>query len=159
MIILSDADQDGFHIRCILLTFFFRYMRPLVNAGHVYIGMPPLYKVYKQNGSVEEYAYDDKELNEKIEKVGRGYLIQRYKGLGEMSAEQLWNTTMDPKRRNLIQVTIEDAAAAEQMITTLMGDRVEGRKEFLNRYANFNKADTFIDRVKMKKENTADEEE
>ena len=159
VIILSDADQDGFHIRCILLTFFFRYMRPLVNAGHVYIGMPPLYKVYKQNGSVEEYAYDDKELNEKIEKVGRGYLIQRYKGLGEMSAEQLWNTTMDPKRRNLIQVTIEDAAAAEQMITTLMGDRVEGRKEFLNRYANFNKADTFIDRVKMKKENTADEEE
>lgn len=158
VIILSDADQDGFHIRCILLTFFFRYMRPLVNAGHVYIGMPPLYKVYKQNGSAEEYAYDDKELQEKIEKVGRGYLIQRYKGLGEMSAEQLWKTTMDPVRRNLTQVTIEDAVAAENMITTLMGDRVDGRKEFLNRNANFNKADAFIDKVKFKKE-AGDEEE
>ena len=152
VIILSDADQDGFHIRCILLTFFFRYMRPLVNAGHVYIGMPPLYKVYKQNGSVEEYAYDDEELQQKIDKVGRGYLIQRYKGLGEMSAEQLWTTTMDPDRRNLTQVTIEDAVAAENMITTLMGDRVDGRKEFLNRNANFNKPDEFINKVRLKKE-------
>ncbi len=158
VIILSDADQDGFHIRCILLTFFFRYMRPLVNAGHVYIGMPPLYRVYKQNGSVEEYAYDDRELQEKIEKVGKGYLIQRYKGLGEMSAEQLWQTTLDPLRRNLTQVTIEDAVAAENMITMLMGDRVEGRKEFLNRYADFNKADSFLDRVKTGKER-GDEED
>ena len=151
VIILSDADQDGFHIRCILLTFFFRYMRPLVNAGHVYIGMPPLYKVYKPNGA-EEYAYDDNELQQKIEKVGRGYLIQRYKGLGEMSAEQLWKTTMDPARRNLIRVTIEDAVAAETMITTLMGDKVEGRKEFLSRNANFNKTDAFMGKVKLKKE-------
>ncbi len=158
VIILSDADQDGFHIRCILLTFFFRYMRPLVNEGHVYIGMPPLYKVYKQNSSVEEYAYDDNELQEKIEKVGRGYLIQRYKGLGEMSAEQLWKTTMDPERRNLTQVTVEDAVAADAMITTLMGDNVEGRKEFLNRHANFNKEDAFMDRVKMKKEDGNEEE-
>ncbi len=145
VIILSDADQDGMHIRCILLTFFFRYMRPLVNAGFVYIGMPPLYKVYK--GEKVEYAYDDKELNEKIEKIGKGYQLQRYKGLGEMSAEQLWETTMNPATRNLIQVTVEDAAKAERMITTLMGDKVEGRKEFLARYANFNKRDTFIDKI------------
>ncbi len=145
VIILSDADQDGMHIRCILLTFFFRYMRPLVNAGYVYIGMPPLYKVYK--GDKVEYAYDNKELDEKIEKIGKGYQLQRYKGLGEMSAEQLWETTMNPATRNLIQVTVEDAAKAERMITTLMGDKVEGRKEFLARYANFNKRDAFIDQI------------
>ena len=145
VIILSDADQDGMHIRCILLTFFFRYMRPLVNAGHVYIGMPPLYKVYK--GDKVEYAYDDKELNEKIEKIGKGYQLQRYKGLGEMSSDQLWETTMNPATRNLIQVTVEDAAKAERMITTLMGDKVEGRKEFLAKYANFNKRDTFMERI------------
>ena len=159
VIILSDADQDGFHIRCILLTFFFRYMRPLVNEGHVFIGMPPLYKVYKPNNSVVEYAYDDEELQQKIEKVGRGYLIQRYKGLGEMSAEQLWETTLDPMRRNLTQVTIEDAVAADEMISMLMGDKVEGRKEFLNRNANFNKQDSFMGRVKLKKEDNTDEEE
>ena len=145
VIILSDADQDGMHIRCILLTFFFRYMRPLVNAGHVYIGMPPLYKVYK--GDKVEYAYDDKELNEKIEKIGKGYQLQRYKGLGEMSAEQLWETTMNPATRNLIQVTVEDAAKAEKMITTLMGDKVEGRKEFLAKFANFNKRDAFMEKI------------
>jgi len=157
VIILSDADQDGFHIRCILLTFFFRYMQDLVKAGHVYIGMPPLYKVYKQNGSFEEYAYDDNELAEKIEKAGKGYLIQRYKGLGEMSAEQLWQTTMDPVRRNLTQVTIEDLAEAERMVSLLMGDRVEGRKEFLNRNANFNKTDTFLDKANVKKEGNREE--
>ncbi len=145
VIILSDADQDGMHIRCILLTFFFRYMRPLVNAGCVYIGMPPLYKVYK--GDKVEYAYDDKELETKIEKIGKGYQLQRYKGLGEMSADQLWETTMNPATRNLIQVTVEDAAKAERMITTLMGDKVDGRKEFLAKYANFNKRDTFIDQI------------
>ena len=147
VIILSDADQDGMHIRCILLTFFFRYMRPLVNAGHVYIGMPPLYKVYK--GDKVEYAYDDKELDEKIKKLGNGCKLQRYKGLGEMNADQLWETTMNPATRNLIQVTVEDAAKAERMITTLMGDKVEGRKEFLAKYANFDKRDGFIERRKQ----------
>ena len=147
VIILSDADQDGMHIRCILLTFFFRYMRELINNGNVYIGMPPLYKVYKKD--VVEYAYDDEELQKKIEIVGKGYQIQRYKGLGEMSAEQLWETTMDPNRRSLIRVNIEDAAEAEQMVTALMGDRVEARKEFLAQNANFNKVDTFIDRVNI----------
>ncbi len=145
VIILSDADQDGMHIRCILLTFFFRYMRALVNAGHVYIGMPPLYKVYK--GDKVEYAYDDKELDEKIAIIGKGYQLQRYKGLGEMSADQLWETTMNPATRNLTQVTVEDAVKAERMITTLMGDKVEGRKEFLAKYANFNKHDEFIEKI------------
>ena len=156
VIILSDADQDGMHIRCILLTFFFRYMRPLVNAGHVYIGMPPLYKVYK--GDKVEYAYDDKELDEKIEKLGKGCQLQRYKGLGEMNADQLWETTMNPATRNLIQVTVEDAAKAERMITTLMGDKVEGRKEFLARYANFDKRDGFIERRKQAEGKKEDEE-
>ena len=158
VIILSDADQDGMHIRCILLTFFFRYMRPLINGGHVYIGMPPLYKVHK--GDKVEYAYDDKELAEKIEKVGKGYQLQRYKGLGEMNADQLWETTMNPATRNLLQVTVEDAAKAEKMITTLMGDKVDGRKEFLAKYANFNKRDAFMDKIEKtnKKESGNGEE-
>ena len=145
VIILSDADQDGMHIRCILLTFFFKYMRDLVNAGCVYIGMPPLYKVYKKD--IVEYAYDDAELDQKIKKVGKGYQIQRYKGLGEMSAEQLWETTMNPETRNLIQVTIENAADAADVIDMLMGDKVDGRKDFLNKNANFNKVDGFIEKV------------
>ncbi len=145
VIILSDADQDGMHIRCILLTFFFKYMRDLVNAGCVYIGMPPLYKVYKND--IVEYAYDDAELDQKIKKVGKGYQIQRYKGLGEMSAEQLWETTMNPETRNLIQVTIENAADAADVIDMLMGDKVDGRKDFLNKNANFNKVDGFIEKV------------
>ncbi|MDE6373470.1 MAG: DNA topoisomerase IV subunit B, partial [Clostridia bacterium] len=149
VIILSDADQDGMHIRCILLTFFFKYMRDLVAAGYVYIGMPPLYKVYKKD--IVEYAYDDKELDEKIKKVGKGYSLQRYKGLGEMSAEQLWETTMNPATRNLIQVTLEDITQAAQMIEMLMGDKVEGRKQFLAENADFNKVDGFIEKVNVVK--------
>ena len=153
VIILSDADQDGLHIRCILLTFFFKYMRDLVAAGYVYIGMPPLYKVYKHD--IVEYAYDDKELDEKIKKVGKGYSLQRYKGLGEMSAEQLWETTMNPATRNLIQVTLEDITQAAQTIDMLMGDKVEGRKQFLAENADFNKVDGFIEKVSVVKQNTA----
>ena len=141
VIILSDADQDGAHIRAILLTFFFRYMRDLINAGHVYIGMPPLYKVYK--GNTEEYAYDDNELQSKINKVGKGYSIQRYKGLGEMDPAQLWETTMNPATRSLMQVTIEDAAEAEKLITILMGDEAGERKKYIFEHANFNKEDNF----------------
>jgi len=141
VIILSDADVDGGHIRVLLLTFFFRYMKELVTEGHVYIGMPPLYKVYK--GNVEEYAYNDKELEKKIEKVGRGYQIQRYKGLGEMDATQLWETTMDPAKRTLVQVTIEDAAEADRLITVLMGDEVESRKKYIFEHSDFNREDTF----------------
>ncbi|MBO7345085.1 MAG: DNA gyrase subunit B [Clostridia bacterium] len=145
VIILSDADQDGAHIRAILLTFFFRYMRELVNAGHVYIGMPPLYKVHK--GNVVEYAYDDNELEKKKNKVGRGALVQRYKGLGEMNPSQLWETTMDPQTRSLMRVTIEDAAEADRLITVLMGDEVGERKKYIFEHANFNKEDKF---AKMK---------
>lgn len=142
VIILSDADQDGAHIRAILLTFFFRYMKELINEGHVYIGMPPLYKVYKNN--IEEYAYDDKELPSKIDKVGRGYSIQRYKGLGEMDPSQLWDTTMNPQTRSLMQVRIEDAAEADRLITILMGDEVGERKKYIFEHANFNKVDNFV---------------
>ncbi len=141
VIILSDADQDGAHIRAILLTFFFRYMPDLIKEGHVYVGMPPLYKVHK--GKIEEYAYDDKELQEKIAKVGRGYGIQRYKGLGEMNPSQLWDTTLNPESRSLMQVTIEDAADADKMITILMGDEVAERKKYIFEHANFNKEDKF----------------
>ena len=146
VIILSDADQDGAHIRAILLTFFFRFMRELVSSGHVYIGMPPLYKVHK--GNVEEYAYDDKELEKKKAKVGRGALIQRYKGLGEMNPTQLWDTTLNPETRTLMQVTLEDAAEADRLITVLMGDEVGERKKYIFEHANFNKEDTF---AKMKR--------
>ncbi len=141
VIILSDADQDGGHIRAILLTFFFRYMKELITGGHVFIGMPPLYKVYKKD--IVEYAYNDEELDKAKAKVGRGFDIQRYKGLGEMNSEQLWETTMDPKRRTLIQVSIEDAAEAEKLVSVLMGDAVEKRKAFIIENANFNREDNF----------------
>ena len=141
VIILSDADVDGGHIRILLLTFFYRHMKELVMQGHIYIGMPPLYKVYK--GDTEEYAYDDAELKKKIEKVGRGYQIQRYKGLGEMDPAQLWETTMDPKKRTLMQVSVDDAAEADRLITLLMGSEVGGRKEYIFEHANFNREDSF----------------
>jgi len=143
VIILSDADQDGAHIRAILLTFFYRYMRELVTDGHVYIGMPPLYRV--QRAKEEHYAYDDRELKKLVKASSRGYAIQRYKGLGEMNPDQLWETTMNPARRKLLQVTIEDAAEAERMVTILMGDKVEPRRDYINSYANFNRPDTFME--------------
>ena len=147
VIILSDADQDGAHIRAILLAFFYRYMRKLIQDGHVYIGMPPLYKVYKKDVTV--YAYNDAELQSAIDKVGRGYQLQRYKGLGEMNPEQLWDTTMDPQKRLLVQVTIEDGIAAEKLISTLLGDDIEGRKTYIAEHADFNKEDSFIDKVNV----------
>ena len=142
VIILSDADQDGAHIRAILLTFFYRYMKELVTEGHVYIGMPPLYKIQKGNNT--QYVYDDRELKKVLKTVGKGYTLQRYKGLGEMNPEQLWQTTMDPSNRKLMQVTIEDAAQADRIVTILMGDKVDPRREYISTHANFNKADDFI---------------
>lgn len=148
VIILSDADQDGAHIRAILLTFFYRYMRELITDGHVYIGMPPLYRVAKGDNIV--YAYDDKELNKVTKKIGKGYTIQRYKGLGEMDPPQLWETTMNPANRQLMQVTLEDVAEAERLVTVLMGDKVEPRREYITEYADFNKVDTFLEREENK---------
>ncbi len=141
VIILSDADQDGAHIRAILLTFFYRYMRPLITEGHVYIGMPPLYKVQKGDKTV--YCYDDNALPDAIRSVGKGYTLQRYKGLGEMNPEQLWETTMNPDGRKLMQVGIEDFVEVERRVTILMGDKVEPRREYISQYANFNKVDNF----------------
>jgi len=141
VIILSDADQDGAHIRAILLTFFFRYMRQLITEGCLFIGQPPLYRIRK--GKRIEYAYDDAELQHYVEEFGPGYTIQRYKGLGEMDPEQLWETTMNPEGRKLIQVDIEDAADADRMITVLMGDKADVRREYIIRHANFNKHDSF----------------
>lgn len=142
VVILSDADQDGGHIRAILLTFFYRYMKDLITEGHVYIGMPPLYRIAKKD--VVEYVYNDELLDEAKSRIGRNATIQRYKGLGEMNAEQLWATTMDPDRRTLMQVTIEDATQAEVMVSTLMGDAVEARKSYIIEHANFNKSDAFV---------------
>ncbi len=141
VVILSDADVDGYHIRAILLTFFFRYMKDLINEGKVYIGLPPLYKIEK--GNQVEYAYDDAALAEAKTRFGKGAIVQRYKGLGEMDTEQLWETTMDPERRALMQVTIDDAAEAEKLVSVLMGDAVELRREYIIENADFNKVDEF----------------
>ena len=142
VIILSDADQDGAHIRAILLTFFYRHMRQLITDGHVYIGMPPLYKVAK--GDKTLYCYDDNALPPAIRQMGKGYTLQRYKGLGEMNPEQLWETTLNPDGRKLMRVGIEDLTEVERKVTVLMGDKVEPRREYISKYANFNKEDNFV---------------
>jgi len=148
IIIMADADQDGAHIRAILLTFFYRYMRELINTGHVYVAIAPLYKIYKKN--FEKYVYNEEDYDAVVKEAGSGYNVTRFKGLGEMSAEQLWETTMNPAKRVLVKVTIEDLADAEEMITTLMGDNVEARKKYITSNANFNKVDIFESRS-MKK--------
>ncbi|NMB07341.1 MAG: DNA topoisomerase (ATP-hydrolyzing) subunit B [Tissierellia bacterium] len=134
IIIMTDADVDGAHIRTLLLTFFYRYMKELIVNGHIYIAQPPLYKVNR--GRKEYYVYSDKELDELLNEIGRSnYSIQRYKGLGEMNPEQLWETTMDPETRILLKVNVEDAVAADEIFTTLMGDRVKPRREFIEENA------------------------
>ncbi len=136
IIIMTDADVDGSHIRTLLLTFFFRYMRELIEQGHVYIAQPPLYRISK--GKQENYAYDEEELEEILKRLGRnGVAIQRYKGLGEMNPEQLWKTTMDPENRTVLQVTIEEAFQADLIFSTLMGDKVEPRRKFIEENAKY----------------------
>lgn len=133
-ILMTDADVDGSHIRTLLLTFFYRYMQPLIEEGYIYIAQPPLFKVKK--GKNEYYVYNEKELNTLLEKIGKdGITVQRYKGLGEMNPEQLWETTMNPKTRTILKVTLEDAIEADEIFTILMGDKVEPRREFIEAHA------------------------
>ena len=141
IIIMADADQDGAHIRAILLTFFYRYMRELINTGHVYVAIAPLYKIYKKG--FEKYVYNEEDYDAIVKEAGAGYSVTRFKGLGEMSAEQLWETTMNPAKRVLVKVTIDDLADAEEMIATLMGDNIDARKKYITANANFNKVDAF----------------
>lgn len=135
IVLMTDADVDGAHIRTLLLTFFYRYMRPLLEHGYVYIALPPLYGVRK--GKDHYYAYNDEELEEILARIGRqGVNIQRYKGLGEMNADQLWETTMDPEKRTILQLTVDDAIMADDIFTTLMGEKVEPRREFIEAHAS-----------------------
>ena len=140
IIIMTDADDDGAHIQCLLLTFFYKYMRPLIEKGHLYIAMPPLFKI--TSGKETQYVYTTDELKE-LTKTLNKYEIQRYKGLGEMNAVQLWETTMDPKTRTLIRVTIEDAALAEKRVNVLMGDKVDPRKEWIEENVEFSMEDDY----------------
>ncbi|WP_244834772.1 DNA topoisomerase IV subunit B [Clostridium sp. BJN0001] len=139
IIIMSDADVDGYHIRTLWMTYIYRYMRPLITNGHLFLAQPPLYRVYKKSKGkdIVKYAYSDDDLHEAKKKVGKGSLIQRYKGLGEMNPDQLWETTLNPETRTLLKVNIEDAAKAERMVSLLMGDVVEPRKKYMYKYGEF----------------------
>ena len=135
IVLMADADVDGAHIRTLLLTFFFRYMRPLIDNGYVYIAQPPLYRVTK--GKKHRYAYSDEQRDALIAEIGSGYKIQRYKGLGEMDPHQLWETTMDPEKRTMLRVNLSDAIEADETFSILMGDKVEPRRDFIEQNAKF----------------------
>ena len=138
IVIMTDADVDGAHIRTLMLTFFYRHLRELINEGYIYIAQPPLYKI--QSGKAIKYAYSDdqlKQVTKSLENENRKYTIQRYKGLGEMNPEQLWETTLDPEVRTLLKVSMEDASYADKMFNILMGDKVEPRRQFIEENANY----------------------
>ena len=150
IIIMTDADTDGAHIQTLLLTFFYHYMRPLITSGHVYIAVPPLYRIYKEENHKmkQEYAWDDEGLEQSKKRIGAGYKVSRYKGLGEMDALQLKETTMDPRTRLLIRVDIEDPLLADNRVSTLMGKDTGSRKKWVEENVNFNEVDTFMKEVK-----------
>ena len=150
IIIMTDADTDGAHIQTLLLTFFYHYMRPLILKGMLYVAMPPLYRVWKEvnHKLVYRYAWDDSDLDIAKKEIGAGYRINRYKGLGEMDASQLWESTMNPKTRQLLKVTIEDPILAEQRVNILMGNDTVIRRQWVEENVNFNEIDSFIDEVK-----------
>ena len=147
IIIMTDADDDGAHIQILLLTFFYRYMRPMIEAGKVYIALPPLYKISKKQTNL--YAWTDEERDEHVKKVGKGYALQRFKGLGEMNADQLWETTMNPESRMLIRVRIDDAQLAERRVTTLMGDQASARRKWIEENVKFRlgEEESILDKV------------
>jgi topoisomerase-4 subunit B len=139
VIIMTDADTDGAHIQVLLLTFFYRYMKPLIDAGKVYLAQPPLYKVTKKSSKKDNvhYAWTDDQLTTLSKELGKNIELQRYKGLGEMNPDQLWETTMDPATRTLLKVQIDDAAKAERRVSTLMGDKVDPRKRWIIENVDF----------------------
>ena len=150
IIIMTDADTDGAHIQTLLLTFFYHYMRQLITSGHVFIAVPPLYRVFKEENHhvIQEYAWDDEGLEKAKKKVGSGYKVSRYKGLGEMDAIQLKETTMDPRTRLLIRVEIDDPFLAEKRVNILMGRDTSVRRAWVEENVDFNGVDTFIKEVK-----------
>ena len=134
IIIMCDADVDGEHIATLLLTFFYRHLKPIVDGGYLYVALPPLFKI--KHGKTEKYVYSEKEKNEYLKKIKtKSFSLQRYKGLGEMNPEQLWNTTMDPKNRILKKIVVEDAQKADEVFTTLMGEEVPPRRKFIQTHA------------------------
>ncbi len=146
VIIMTDADDDGAHIQVLLLTFFFRYMRELIEKGMVYIALPPLYKLSK--GNQIQYAWSDEELTALRKTFPKNFTLQRYKGLGEMNADQLWDTTMCPETRTLIQVSIEDAVLAERRVSVLMGDKADVRRDWIEENVSFTLEDNYALEVK-----------